>query len=231
MLKMYVRLAGLINGLTISDYKESGDGLSFGGYCFDIQIRNVNRKIDFDFPGFAASVQEDGTLLLEAGADTWLGSNDYLDDCYDEEYENLGISRSTLTAAILASTTKIEEFTVNCEGESDLRILSVIFEDDEGMYPVSYAVIDEYNHRISEQAPSEYPYLSKEKLRILDEIEEMRHKATESPASYPLDFVFRACCAIIARCSRPDWTESLKQDPTTAYHKRYYGLEDKRFYC
>lgn len=231
MLKMYVRLSGRINGESLLAYRETGRGLSFGGYCFQIPINGKNHDVNFDFPGFAGSVEEDGTFLLEAGARTSFGRNDYLDDCYDGEYADMGISRSALTAPVLASVTEIKEFYIDCDGEPDLQILSIVFVDEKDMYAVSSEVIASYNQEMSSRPLSGNPYLSKEKLMMLDQIEDLRQRANENPKKYPVDFAIRVCCTAITKCSRSEWTELLKNDSTTEYHKRYYGIDGKRFYC
>lgn len=145
MLEMYVEMTGTINGLPFLDYKELDVGMSFGGYCFDIVINKKQYTINFDFPGYAASIQEDGKLILEAGAKTIFGRNDFLDDCYDSEYKSMGISRGDLIASVLASATKINEFVVDCDGEIEFKILSITFIDDTGTYNVNKKVIQQYN--------------------------------------------------------------------------------------
>ncbi len=145
MLKMYVEMAGTVNGLSFLDYKQSCAGMSFGGYCFDIVINGKQYTVDFDFPGYAAFMQEDGKLILEAGAKTIFGRNDFLDDCYDSEYKSMGISRDDLSASVLASATKINEFVIDCDGKIEFQILSITFIDDTGTYNVDQEVINQYN--------------------------------------------------------------------------------------
>lgn len=141
MLKMFVVLEGQIGGLSIKDYTKSDKGLGFGGYCFQIPINGNVMNIPFDFQGFAANVQDDGTLLLEAGADTFFGHNGELDDCYDQEYEKLGITRDDLTAKVLASVMQIEEFVIDVDVEHDLKIRTIEFFDETGVYPVNPDVV------------------------------------------------------------------------------------------
>lgn len=145
MLKMYVRAIGAVDKMSLPDYIRTGAGMSFGGYCFDIPINGKIHRVNFDFPGDGVSIQEDGTVILEAGAETMFGKNDCLDDCYDEEYNAQGISRADLTASTLASAKKIEDFKIDCDGEIDFQILSIMFVDDMGTYKVSRDVIDAYN--------------------------------------------------------------------------------------
>ena len=44
MLKMYARLSGTINGETLLDYRATGMGLSFGGYCFQMECRRTDHS-------------------------------------------------------------------------------------------------------------------------------------------------------------------------------------------
>lgn len=64
-------------------------------------------------------------------------------------------------------------------------------------------------------------------LYILDQLEEVRQKAAERPAEYPPDYIARLCAAIVAKefgyNSRIEWTEELKKDSESNYHKRYFG--------
>lgn len=64
-------------------------------------------------------------------------------------------------------------------------------------------------------------------LAALDEIEEMRQKSHEQPLD---DYDFRVLAANVAALfdnnemhSRANWTNKLKEDPSSKYHKRYYN--------
>lgn len=149
-MRMIVLLEGTINGMLPSEYKQTDGYLSFGGYNFQCQVSEHSISVPFDFPGFSANVQDDETIRLEAGADTPLsGNNDFLDDCYDSLYVILGITRDELTAKALASTTKINEFAIDCdENDADLQIQSITFVGDKGdSYEVAQNVIEEFNQR------------------------------------------------------------------------------------
>lgn len=64
-------------------------------------------------------------------------------------------------------------------------------------------------------------------LSILDQMEEIRQKATEKPDKYPIDYTIRLLCAIVAEeygyKDRTEWTEKLKESKESRYYKRYYG--------
>lgn len=71
----------------------------------------------------------------------------------------------------------------------------------------------------------------KEELSLLDSIEEIRQKAKERPAEYPIDYTIRLITAMVAShmgyTDRTQWTELLKQCKDSKYSKR---LEENRFY-
>lgn len=148
MLKMFVKMEGTIGDYpSLREFKESENGLGFGGYCFQIPINGKEIDVPFDFPGFVANIQDDGTLLLEAGEDTPFssGDNSQLEDCWDDEYKELGISRENLTAKVLSSVTKIKEFAVDCDEKVALKILSIEFFEDGTVYPVDQEVIKNFS--------------------------------------------------------------------------------------
>lgn len=70
-----------------------------------------------------------------------------------------------------------------------------------------------------------------EDLSLLDSIEEIRQKAKERPAEYPIDYTIRLITAMVAShmgyTDRTQWTELLKQCKDSKYSKR---LEENRFY-
>lgn len=70
-----------------------------------------------------------------------------------------------------------------------------------------------------------------EELSLLDSIEEIRQKAKERPAEYPIDYTIRLITAMVAShmgyTDRTQWTELLKQCKDSKYSKR---LEENRFY-
>ena len=70
-----------------------------------------------------------------------------------------------------------------------------------------------------------------EELSLLDSIEEIRQKAKERPAEYPIDYTIRLITAMVAfhmgYTDRTQWTELLKQCKDSKYSKR---LEENRFY-
>lgn len=71
----------------------------------------------------------------------------------------------------------------------------------------------------------------KHSLEVLDEMEEIRQKATEHPENYPMDYVIRLLTAIVAQSygyeDRSTWTGELKSNPNSNYSKR---LAEGRFH-
>lgn len=61
-------------------------------------------------------------------------------------------------------------------------------------------------------------------LHILDSMEEIRQKAAEHPANYPVDYTIRLLSAIVADSfgyqNRTDWTNKLKEIPESKYATR-----------
>lgn len=68
-------------------------------------------------------------------------------------------------------------------------------------------------------------------LYLLDAIEDIRQKAKEQPANYPIDYTIRLITAMVA-CNmgytdRTEWTEILKKCENSRYAKR---IKENRFY-
>lgn len=134
-------------------------GLIVGGFCFAVG----DKKIPFDWEKH--SVWEDNGVF-ECATGMCFGHGDYqLDECFDEDYAEIGIKREDISAELLASAHHIEEFYVNFEdGARDvgfghytdnaekesryrLELRSVSFEDvDTGKtYDVSPDVLKAFN--------------------------------------------------------------------------------------
>ena len=134
---------------SLSAYRDANKGLSFGSYCFRIPIHGEEVDVDFDFPGFAAHILNEDTLMLEAGgANEICNDNARLDDCFDDRYEHLGFKRDELTAEVLSSVVKIKDFFVECEAQIEsFQLLAIDFEEDGVRFPVSDGVVKKYRPR------------------------------------------------------------------------------------
>lgn len=68
-------------------------------------------------------------------------------------------------------------------------------------------------------------------LVLLDQIEEIRQKAVENPANYPVDYTIRLISAIVAEYAgyhnRNDWTDELKKHSKSRYAMR---LSENKFH-
>lgn len=133
--------------------------LSIGGYSFEIN----DDLIPFDWDAFSIS-EENGIFNFETGRGPFF--NDYeIPDYFDEEYEEIGITREEITAEFLASAESIEDFFVNFDDHNGkehgigwcvdnvnssqykINIIELSFMDVKTLaeYPVSKEVISKYN--------------------------------------------------------------------------------------
>ena len=160
-ISMYIKfqLFAKENGNLIMLTKENTDGLSIGGYYFIID----GKEIPFDWDAFSGS-EEDGVFEFETGYG-WF--NDYdLSECYDEDYDQLGISRSDITAEFLASVEQIKEVHMNFLDENGeecdfgwnedaedfmIKLLEISFAEVESdkEYKVSQEVLDKFNEGVN----------------------------------------------------------------------------------
>lgn len=102
------------NGNYLPLSNKEAQSVSVGGYSFEIG----DYLIPFDWDAFYGS-EENNVFHFETGRGLFF--NDYeISDCYDEIYDDIGITRGEITAEFLASTTHIEEF-------------FVYFDDSDGM--------------------------------------------------------------------------------------------------
>lgn len=144
------------NGRLIPLSKKEVTSLSIGGYYFVIN----GKEIPFDWDAFCGD-EEDNIFEFETGYG-FLFNDFELSDCYDEDYETLGIVRENMTAAYLASVDEITEFHVNFINENNkecdlgtnrdierykIKLLEIIFTDVETQtdFKVMQEAIDKYN--------------------------------------------------------------------------------------
>lgn len=160
-ISMYLRfqLFAKEDGNLIMLTKEKTNGLSIGGYYFVIK----GKEIPFDWDAFSGD-EESGVFEFETGYGLY---NDFeLSDCYDSDYEQLGISRDDLTAEFLASPEQIKEVHMNfidengdeCDfgwNEADedfkIKLLEVSFSDLDNLekYTVNQEVLDKFNEGVN----------------------------------------------------------------------------------
>ena len=159
-ISMYIKfqLFAKENGNLIMLTKENTDGLSIGGYCFVIN----GKEIPFDWDAFSGT-EEDGIFEFETGYG-WFKDFD-LSECYDEDYDQLGISRADITAEFLASVEQIKEVHMNFLDENGeecdfgwnedaedfkIKLLEIAFMDldNDKEYKVSQDVLDKFNEGV-----------------------------------------------------------------------------------
>ena len=155
-ISMYAKFQILknINGSLTPLTKEDADSVSIGGYYFIIN----GKEIPFDWDAFSGN-EENGIFEFDTGYG-WF--NDFeLSDCYDEDYEKLGMVREDITAEFLASVEEIGEFHINFidvdgneidlgyndDEQYKIKLVEIIFTDmeTEKEYKVKQEVLDEYN--------------------------------------------------------------------------------------
>ena len=151
------KTTGLFRQMTKDDF----DNICPGGFTFEIG----DKAVPFDWDAGATS-DEDGIFHYESGYGPFF--NDFeLTDCFDDDYEELGLKREEISAEFLASVTNINEFYISLQlaGEDDdkgigdnnhpeteflIELLAISFKDrDTGnSYDVDEKVIEKFNGKI-----------------------------------------------------------------------------------
>lgn len=149
-----------INGNYIPLSNKEVRSVLIGGFGFEIN----GNSIPFDWDAFYG-VEHNKVFQFQTGKGMFF--DDYeISDCYDESFEELGITRENITAEFLASVEHINEFYVDwcdendneCQGgdyeingdnneEYRIKILEMIFVDieTEKEYKVKQEVLDAFN--------------------------------------------------------------------------------------
>lgn len=160
-ISMYIKfqLFAKENGNLTMLTKEKTNGLSIGGYYFVIN----GKDIPFDWDAFSGD-EEDGIFEFETGYG-WFKDFE-ISDCYDSDYEQLGISRKDLTAEFLASVEQIKEVHMNFVDDNGdecdfgwnedtedfkIKLLMVTFSDidNDKEYIVRQEVLDKFNEGVN----------------------------------------------------------------------------------
>lgn len=150
-IRMHYTLSGRLDGKSLNEFvKIPNYSLSFGGFEFEVPIRGKNICVPFDWESYLGKINPDGTLSGFHGESTFFstGSDDELDECFEEEWKQLGITREDLTADVMAEAIAIREFYVDYEPVADnndgdeLYIQRLSFLDEAGReYEVSDKVL------------------------------------------------------------------------------------------
>ena len=145
--------AGLYQLISIDDL----DGISPGGFTFEVD----GKSIPFDFNA-QSTCEEDGVFHYESGYGPFLNDFEIPEGCWEEDYEQAGLTREEISPKLLASATKIEEFFISLipadEGEDVevfqepdaeyiVELLAISFEErDTGRsYDVDESVLVRFN--------------------------------------------------------------------------------------
>lgn len=147
------------NGNFVPLSNKEAKSVSIGGFSFEIG----EDTIPFDWDAFYGTEINN---VFEFQTGKGLFWNDYaISDCYDTQYEEMGIKKEDITAEFLASVSHIDEFFVNFEDVDNeeqgigwyadntddeqykINILEMSFYDlaMQKTYPVKQDVIDMYN--------------------------------------------------------------------------------------
>ena len=141
---------------------EQARSVSIGGFSFDV----AGKSIPFDWDAFSG-VENNSVFSFGTGRG-WAFNDFELSDCYDQDYEDIGIKRENISAEFLSTTEHIEEFFVdfsdgnkevgigfysdnaNENEEYKLELVEISFEDmDTGKYfDVNPEVIRAFNKGI-----------------------------------------------------------------------------------
>lgn len=156
---MKYTLTGTICGKTLKEFaKMPQSSFSPGGFQMEIPINGNNICVPFDWPSYSANGNDDGTMTVMHGCKTLFSTGDdsELDDCFEDDWARLGITREDLTAETLAKVSKIVEFYIdyypysedigiNPEDvkEDELYLKELCFIDgNDNEYPVPKSILD-----------------------------------------------------------------------------------------
>lgn len=145
------------------DLEENPDQISIGGFT----VCTKDGEIPFDFDKSEYSIcKEKGYVLnnmIKGRMERHQAPNpefrvhyegSILSECYDEDYQQLGLKREDITAEYLSKAEKLEDFFVMCWDENDNEIIpkiyvhSIVFIDENATeFRVrSYPLLD-FSHR------------------------------------------------------------------------------------
>lgn len=145
MIRMSYILKGTLAGMSAKKYlKEDAGYFSVGGFEVLCPINGSDVAVPFDWESQIDEVNEDDTITVTHGITTIFGGDAELDDCFEDTWNKLGISRNDLTARTLAGMKEILEFHIEYENEDDddhLELVSLEFCDKNTTYKVPEDVL------------------------------------------------------------------------------------------
>lgn len=142
-----MKITALLSGINFNLMKDRMYIDDIGGFIFTVNINNSILEIPFDFTTYTANITSEGDLLITSG--------DELDECYCEEYKNLGISIELLSAKLLASAVDINEFHINFVELDDneyekIYIKEIVFEESNLKYQMNSNVVNSATFNFNE---------------------------------------------------------------------------------
>ena len=134
------------------------DSFLFGGYSFLCE----GKEIPVDFSGVAWDIEQEGdnVLISFITGKTPLLTDYFLDDCYIEEYEKLGLRVNDITAKFLSQASSISEFMVSLEMDGKeyapediaqlgaFKLRSLSFENGNCEYRITGDVLEAFNESL-----------------------------------------------------------------------------------
>lgn len=156
-----VIMSGVLE-LNVYGFDKNQDNLSFGGYTFICD----DKSIPFDFSGTSWDVYQDGSILtipFKTGS-TLLLTDYFLDDCYLDDYKELGLRMQDITAEFLSKAIEISEFVVDMEFHGEeynpvdiaqmggFKLKELSFSDGENEYMVNPEVLQNFNEELQKEA-------------------------------------------------------------------------------
>lgn len=149
--------AVLMNGEKLDSYYLNDKGyVDVGG--FEVCVPEYKESIPFDFEATAKSCNDDGTYSY-GNWDGFLERIYDVDPCHEEVWAENGLTKEDITAKLLASAERLEEFYFNVCDKNDrmipcfLEVLSMEFWDEKDNYhAIDTNVLQNFNRlRVAEQ--------------------------------------------------------------------------------
>ena len=144
--------------MTVPGFDRDRDTFLFGAYSF---ICN-GQEIPIDFSGTSATIEQDGEKILlsfETGRTPFL-KDYFLDDIYEDVYQEAGLRIHDITAEFLSKATSITDFMILIEvdgkemspeeicQQGSFKIKSLTFENDKSEFSVDENVIHKFNQTL-----------------------------------------------------------------------------------
>lgn len=140
------------------DLEKKPENIAVGG--FSVRTKDGDIPFDFDTGSYASIRKLPGEankflIQYQSGEGPFFNEPD-ISDCYNEEYEKLGLSRNDITAKYLAGAEALTDFFVKCWDNEDrevdptIKVIDIAFSDENNIvYPMTDNVIADFNKNYS----------------------------------------------------------------------------------